>query len=80
MGKFSSNIMANCFISCAEYNPKGEAVIYGNRRITWGELTPRMMRIGNALKKLGVKRDDKVAFMFHNTPEFIEINGGMQMP
>ncbi len=79
MGKFSSNIMANCFMSCAKYNPKGEVVIYGDKRITWGELTPRILRIGNALVKLGVKRGDKVAFMFHNVPEFIELNGGIQV-
>lgn len=78
MGSYSPNIMANSFISCARYNPEGEVVIYGERRIKWKELTPRMLRIASALVKLGVKRDDKVAFMFHNTPEFIEINGGIQ--
>ena len=35
--------------------------------------------MANALIELGVKRGDKVAFMFHNTPEFLEINFGIQV-
>jgi acyl-CoA synthetase (AMP-forming)/AMP-acid ligase II len=79
MGIHSPNIMANSFISCKKYNPEGEYVICGDRRITWGEMTPRIFKIAQALIKLGVKKDDKVAFMFHNTPEFIEINNGIQV-
>jgi len=79
MGTYSPNIMANSFISCAKHNPAGEIVIYGDRRITWSELTPRIFKIANALIKLGVKKDDKVAFMFHNCPEFIETNWGIQV-
>jgi len=79
MGVHSPNIMANSFISCAKYNPNGEYVIYGDRRITWGELTPRAFKIAQALIKLGVDKGDKVTFMFHNTPEFIEINNGIQV-
>jgi acyl-CoA synthetase (AMP-forming)/AMP-acid ligase II len=74
----SPNIMANSFISCAEHNPSGEVVLFGARRITWGELTPRIFRVANALLELGVNRGETVAFMFHNTPEFLEINFGIQ--
>lgn len=79
MGIHSPNIMANSFISCEKHNHEGEYVIYGDRRITWGEMTPRIFKIAHALIKLGVKKDDKVAFMFHNTPEFVEINNGIQV-
>lgn len=79
MGTYSPNIMANSFISCGKHNPGGEIVIYGDRRITWSDLTPRIFKIANALIKLGVKKDDKVAFMFHNRPEFIETNWGIQV-
>ena len=74
MGKFSDNIMADSFLSCAHYNPNGEIIIFKDRRITWKEFTPRIMKIADALVKLGVKKDENVAFMFHNTIEFIEIN------
>lgn len=82
----SPNIMANSFISCAKHNPRGEIVVYGNRRITWGELKPRIFKIANGLIKLGLKKGDKVALMFHNTPEFMESNwainvaGGIPAP
>ena len=79
MGKHSPNLMANCFLSSQKHNPNGEVIVFGERRITWGQLTPRMLRIANALIKLGVRKDEKVAFMFHNTPEFIEVNGGIQV-
>lgn len=78
MGMASPNIIANSFLSCAEYNGDGEAVIFGGRRIRWREYVPRVMRVANALIGLGVKRGDKVAVMFHNTPEFLEINFGIQ--
>ena len=78
MGNYSPNIMANSFISCAMHNPDGEIVIYGDQRITWKEFKPRLFKVADALVKLGVKKDDKVAFMFHNTPEFLEINCGIQ--
>ncbi len=78
MGVFSPNILGNSFISCAKYNADHEVIVFGDRRITWKELTPRIFKIANALIKTGVKKDDKVAFMFHNTPEFVEINMGIQ--
>lgn len=79
MGVYSDNIMANSYISCEKYNGDGEVVIYGDRRITWKQFKPRIFKVADALVKLGVKKDDKVAFMFHNTPEFIEINNGIQV-
>jgi len=78
MGKYSPNVMANCLASCAAHNPDGVIVIYGDRRVSWKEMWERSARIANALVKLGVKKDDKVAFMFHNTPEFVELNFGVQ--
>jgi len=79
MGKFSPNIIANSLVALNRYNPEGEAVIYGDRLVTWAELSVRSMKVARALLSLGVKRGDKVAFMFHNTPEFIEINFGIQV-
>jgi acyl-CoA synthetase (AMP-forming)/AMP-acid ligase II len=79
MGVYSPNIIANSFISCEKYNPEGEYVIYGNRRINWAEMTPKVFKIAQALIKLGISKNDKVSFMFHNTPEFIEINNGIQV-
>jgi acyl-CoA synthetase (AMP-forming)/AMP-acid ligase II len=79
MGSHSPNIIANSFISCAMHNGEGEIIIHGERRITWSQLVPRVFRVANALVELGVERGDKVAFVFHNTPEFLEINFAIQV-
>jgi len=78
MGAYSPNIIANSFISCATHNGDGEIIIYGDRRITWSQLLARVFKLANSLIELGVERGDKVAFVFHNTPEFLEINFGIQ--
>ncbi len=78
MAEQSPNIVSNCLNFCARYNPDGEVIIYGDRPITWGELRTRVMKLSQALIELGVKKDDKVTFMFHNRPEFIEVNYAIQ--
>ncbi len=78
MAQYSPNVMASSFICAARHNPSGEFIICGDRRIRWKEFTPRVLKIANALIGLGVKKGDKVAFMFHNTPEFLEVNAGIQ--
>ncbi|MCP4754133.1 MAG: acyl--CoA ligase [Proteobacteria bacterium] len=79
MGAYSPNIIANSLISCRTHNTDGEFLIYGDRRITWEAISARIFKMAQALIKLGVKKDDKVAFMFHNTPEFVETNAAIQV-
>jgi fatty-acyl-CoA synthase len=79
IGKYSPNIMANSFISCATYNPSGEVIVHGKRRITWAEHRRRVFKMAEALVGIGVKKNDKVVFMFHNSPEFIETNWAIQV-
>ena len=80
MGKKSSNFIANYLNTIRTHNKEGEVLVHGTRRMTWGELIGRAYRLANALiYDLGVKKDDKVAFMFHNTPEFVEINLAIQV-
>lgn len=79
MRAYSPNIMANTLISCRTHNGKGEYLIYGNQRITWEAFASRVFKLSRALVRLGVKKNDKVAFMFHNTPAFIEVNYAVQI-
>ena len=79
MSIHSPNIMANSLLSFYKYNPDGEIIICSDERIRWKDLVPRVFKIAQGLVNLGVKKDDKVIFMFHNTPAFFEINFGIQV-
>lgn len=79
MGRYSPNFIGNYLIGCGRNNPDGEVVIHGDRRIRWRTLVERSCRLAHALRAIGVGRGDKVALVFHNTPEFIEVNFAAQL-
>ncbi|MHA1268514.1 MAG: AMP-binding protein [Candidatus Helarchaeota archaeon] len=68
------------FISIkASHYPKNRiAVVYGDKRITWKELNIRINKLGNGLKKLDVRKGDKIALILYNSPEFLESNFACQ--
>lgn len=49
------------------------SIIFGDKKITWGELNERSNAIANALIDLGVSRDENVAIMLRNCPEYMEL-------
>ncbi len=56
------------------------AVIAGDVVISYGDLDARMNRFANALIHLGVRKGDRVAFLFGNEPRFLEVFfGAMRM-
>ncbi|NVM55898.1 MAG: acyl--CoA ligase [Candidatus Helarchaeota archaeon] len=70
LGKFKEAVYIK-----AKYYPKDRvAIIYGDEKITWKQLNSRINKLANALKLLGVKKGDKVAFLFYNSPQFLEAN------
>ncbi len=52
--------------------PDKEAVVYGDKRYTYGEFQSRVRRLANALIKRGLGKGDKVAFICPNTPPMLE--------
>src|SRR5215467_14312221 len=42
----------------------------GEERVTYGQLLERVNRLGNALIALGVRREERVAILLLDTPEF----------
>ena len=42
----------------------------GDERVTYGQLFERVNRLGNTLAKLGVRREERVALLLLDTPEF----------
>lgn len=59
--------------------PDHLSVIHGARRYTWAETYERCKRLGSALQKRGVKKNDTVAVMASNTPEMYECAFGPAM-
>lgn len=59
-----------------EQCPAAVAVVYGDRRITYGELDERSNRVANALGEDGVGEQERVAFLGKNAPEFFEVTLG----
>jgi len=59
-------------------NPAKVAIRFEDRTRTYGELHERMLRIADALTRLGVRKGDRVAVILQNCLEFWEINFGIQ--
>lgn len=52
--------------------PEREAIVFDDRRVTYGELQDRVNRLANALGNLGIGSGDRVAVMQVNSNEYIE--------
>ena len=59
--------------------PDRTAVIDKDKRWTWKEFFARVNRLSNALKGLGVKRGDNVAFLSRNFPPLLEAHYGIPL-
>ncbi len=51
--------------------PDDIAVIFNDLRITYRSLNEMVNKLANGLRSLGVKKEDKVAIIFPNCPQFI---------
>jgi acyl-CoA synthetase (AMP-forming)/AMP-acid ligase II len=54
----------------ADRNPDGEALICGERRMNWREVTQQSARIAAGFAQLGLARGDRVAVLLGNRIEF----------
>jgi benzoate-CoA ligase family protein len=46
------------------------AIECGDERVSYGQLLERVNRLGNALRALGIRREERVALLLLDTPEF----------
>ena len=53
--------------------PNREAIIYGDRRLTYKELNERANRLANGLIREGIKKGDHVAVMLRNCNNIAEL-------
>lgn len=58
-------------------DPNKVAVVFEDRRLTYGELNRRANKLAHAMLRIGVKRQEKVALLMHNNLEFIEMYNGL---
>jgi fatty-acyl-CoA synthase len=55
----------------AEVFPEREAVVYGERRMTYRQFAQEVTRVAHALRACGVKPGDRVAYLLPNIPEML---------
>src|SRR3977135_4132053 len=55
----------------AESNPNATATIFLNRKRTYKSISDAAWRFANGLRRLGVKKGDRVALVLPTTPQFI---------
>src|SRR5256886_7482549 len=55
----------------AESNPNATATIFFNRKRTYKSVSDSAWRLANGLRRLGVKKGDRVALVLPNTPQFV---------
>ncbi len=60
------------FDSAARAYPRNEALVHGNRRVTYSQLSHNINAVAGSLLKRGVKKGDRVSILFYNSVELIE--------
>src|SRR5438477_10449389 len=55
----------------AESHPNATATIFFNRKRTYRSISDAAWRFANGLRRLGVKKGDRVALVLPNTPQFL---------
>ena len=63
----------------AEVYPDKQAVVNGNYRFTYREFNQRVNQLASALKNIGVKQGEKVAFISPNIPPLLEAHFAVPM-
>ncbi|TMF72907.1 MAG: hypothetical protein E6I18_16535, partial [Chloroflexi bacterium] len=55
----------------AESYPNATATIFFNRKRSYQSISDAAWRFANGLRKLGVKKGDRIALVLANTPQFV---------
>ncbi|MBI4276958.1 MAG: acyl--CoA ligase, partial [Armatimonadetes bacterium] len=67
-----SRNLGHLIAGAVRLRPAHPAVIQGDVTVTYGELDARMNRVAHALRALGIRQGDRVAFLFGNEYKFVE--------
>jgi len=63
----------------ADIFPHRPAVVYEDRRYSWGETRGRCRQLASALNARGLGKNDTVSVLLYNTPEMLECQFGVPM-
>ncbi|NOY68708.1 MAG: AMP-binding protein [Deltaproteobacteria bacterium] len=64
---------AHFFLSLWEVLGKREAIVDGDRRLTFAQMRNRVIRLANGLKSLDIKPKDRIAALLYNGAEYFEL-------
>src|SRR3954468_24039621 len=64
--------LADLWEAVADVIPEREALIYGERRLTYADTEARANRLAHYLASRGIGRDDHVALLLYNGVEYLE--------
>lgn len=62
----------------AQYYSDVEAYVYGDRRITYAQYAERTRQLASGLYDLGLRRQERVAILAMNCPEYFEVYGAAE--
>lgn len=65
--------------SAAHQDPKKVAFVHQDEQVTYQELLQRSYHLAGWLQEHGIRRDDKVGYLFKNGMRFVEIYFGVSM-
>ena len=67
---------ADLYEAIAALDPSAEAIVHGDRRITWGEFDETTARLSAVFQSWGLDPGARVALYLFNVPEYIELAVG----
>jgi acyl-CoA synthetase (AMP-forming)/AMP-acid ligase II len=67
---------ANLYEAITALDPSAEAIVQGDRRITWGEFDDTAARIAGAFDHWHLPRNARIALYLYNGPEYLELAYG----
>src|SRR5215217_6464008 len=62
----------NLFEATCTHDSSSTAIKFGKREITYGELRAETLKMARVISSLRASRDDRIAILLHDSPEFIE--------
>ncbi len=67
---------ADIFDAITGLDPDAEAMVQGDRRISWGEFEDRAARLAGVFQRFGLKPGAKMSLFLYNCTEYLELTYG----